>query len=168
MRESSYSQYWVEDLHDRGKLKYRKLPVDVYEPLGLDLPLRFRGNGRFRLHHPVEPAVTLWDGTQAWYRHGLLHRESGPAIIRPPPAWLNGAPRRRINRSFLASDLIWAWEGAGFHIHHLDVIPDVPTTKQIPMAWFKHAAAGGLSESRQIQLKLKYHIVDSHHPNHLR
>jgi len=29
------------------------------------------------------PAVTYKNGTQCWYRYGLLHRKNGPAVILP-------------------------------------------------------------------------------------
>ena len=29
------------------------------------------------------PAMICSDGTQKWYRHGLLHRDNGPAVIAP-------------------------------------------------------------------------------------
>ena len=28
-----------------------------------------------------EPAIIMSDGTMVWYKHGKIHRESGPAVI---------------------------------------------------------------------------------------
>jgi hypothetical protein len=35
--------------------------------------------------HPIndEPAAIWTDGTKIWYKEGLWHRESGPALIHP-------------------------------------------------------------------------------------
>lgn len=53
---------------------------------------------RYRdVYHSLEdrPAVILSDGTQCWYRLGVLHRDKGPAIIRPDGTeeyWYRGRP----------------------------------------------------------------------------
>lgn len=61
---------WLEiDLSDR---------VSLWTPHGLD------ADGRY--HCEEGPAVTSRQGLRLWYRHGLLHRLSGPAVVLPPAA----------------------------------------------------------------------------------
>lgn len=43
-------------------------------------------NGKAELHREHGPAVSWKDGTQLWFRCGLLHRENGPAVVYPSNA----------------------------------------------------------------------------------
>jgi hypothetical protein len=140
MRDSS--TYWVEDLHNGGKLKQRTLPTRIDKPMHEGLPNRFRSKGRFRLHHPTAPAVLLWNGSQIWYCHGEMHREDGPAII-----------------AVSASTCIWAWRNLKFKVTLKNQITGVPIEKQMPMEWLEYAIAHGLHEEQQMILKLRYHVV---------
>jgi len=174
MRDSN--TYWVEDLHNGGKLKQRTLPVPSDELMQLSLPRRFYSNGRFRLHHPTEPAVELYNGFQVWYCHGKIHREDAPAIwlpkamdpnskIKPFLAFQDNNPEIQNMPFFVFQDsCFWAWQGHCFKVSLRDQIPGVSIEKQMPMEWLECAALHGLSEERQMLLKLRYHVVKSSLP----
>lgn len=67
------------------------------------------------LHNPEEPAITLPDGTQAWFKNGRRHREVGPAIISPQAKewWFNGR-RHRLDGpaiEYSGGDTVWYNDG---------------------------------------------------------
>lgn len=51
-----------------------------------------------RLHRDQGPAEQLQKGVEAWYRHGVLHNTSGPAILMPEGfVWVLYGKRHREN-----------------------------------------------------------------------
>lgn len=54
-------------------------------------------NAQGQLHRDFGPALIRPNGAKEWYRNGKLHREDGPAVMRPDGLqlwWRNGLIHR--------------------------------------------------------------------------
>ena len=82
--------------------------------------------------------TTYSDGSQRWYLHGQLHREDGPAIIRPDGSqewWLHGQLHREDGPAIIHPDGSQYWYLHGKR--HREDGPAIinPDGKQ---AWYLH------------------------------
>jgi hypothetical protein len=76
------------------------------------------------LHSDIEPAIIYENGDWTWYKHGIVHRDGGPAVRQSGnEIWYqNALPHREDGPAIIRSDGTTEFWVRGVKVDNLDLI----------------------------------------------